>query len=350
MLFPQAWASFLSTGQFLKFTRLFEDPLQRTETFIFNNGTTGRLHDTGILSFIPRQKSDSYLLISSGIHGNETAPIEIVDQLCQAIIKSELDVKVNLMLIIGNPAAIDFGQRFVDQNLNRLFCGLYKKQSSSDYEVKRAAIIEQSVYDFFASAKNNEAAELYHLDMHTAIRASHYERFALCPYLDKRPLNEDFISIFGGSEIETLLLGNQPAGTFSYFTSHFFKAHSATLELGQVRPFGKNDAAKFLPVKTNCEKLIRAEKTNKKPFNYQDYGVFKVKGEVLKISPTFRLLLDDDVENFTSFKKGELLASDHRGHEYRVEKDGDAIVFPNNNVPVGQRMAVVIERVNQLSE
>ncbi|MDQ7049925.1 MAG: succinylglutamate desuccinylase [Enterobacterales bacterium] len=266
MLFSQHWASFLSSGQFLKLTRAFEDPLQRTETFVLNRGITGRLHDTGILSFTPQSKSDTFLLISSGIHGNETAPIEMVDQLCQAIIKGELEVKVNLMLIIGNPAAIDFGQRFVEQNLNRLFCGLYKKQSSFDYEVKRAEMIEKSVYQFFAAAKSIDKPKLYHLDMHTAIRTSKYQRFALCPYLDGRPLNQDFISIFGGSGLQTLLLGNQPAGTFSYFTSHIFKANSATLELGKVRPFGENDSVKFLPVKTNLEKMISAQLVTKKSF------------------------------------------------------------------------------------
>ncbi len=345
MLFAQAWQSFLSSGEFLKLTRAFEDSLQRTETFVFNSGITGHLHDTGILSFTPATKSDRFLLISSGIHGNETAPIEIVDQLCQAIIQSELDVKINLMLIIGNPAAIDFGQRFVDQNLNRLFCGLYKKQEATDYEVKRAAIIEKAVTQFFASAKNNDQAELYHWDMHTAIRGSKYERFALSPYLDGRPLNQDFVSMFGGSDIQTLLLGNQPAGTFSYFTSHIFKANSATLELGKVRPFGKNESEKFLPVKSNLEKMISAQPVSKKAFSYQDYRVFRVKGEIIKLNSQFKLLLDDEVENFTSFKQGEILASDKNSHEYRVEKDQDAIVFPNNNVPVGQRMAVVIERV-----
>ncbi|MDQ7049926.1 MAG: succinylglutamate desuccinylase/aspartoacylase family protein [Enterobacterales bacterium] len=73
--------------------------------------------------------------------------------------------------------------------------------------------------------------------------------------------------------------------------------------------------------------------------------MFRVKGEIIKLNPQFKLLLDDKVENFTSFKQGEILASDKNGHEYRVEKEQDAIVFPNNNVPVGQRMAVVIERV-----
>ncbi len=346
MDFASHWARFLQQGKLLEITRSFERGIETSTSFILESGVTGRLVDSGILTLTPVIKSHDYLLISAGIHGNETAPIEILDQLCQAIIQGKLEVKINLMLMIGNPAAINQGHRFVDQNLNRLFCGKYQTGVNADYESYRAALIESAVEDFFSADKNsNGKQQRMHFDMHTAIRPSKYERFALLPFLDGRPINKDFVSLFAGAEIQTLLLGHQPAGTFSYYTSHRFKADAATLELGKVHPFGKNDQQKFLPIKTNLERLISGKPANKKAFDYQTYRVFRVKDEVIKLSQDYQLLLDDDVENFTAFKQGEILASDHQGQEYRVAKEGDAIVFPNNKVPVGQRMAVVIERL-----
>ncbi len=52
--------------------------------------------------------------------------------------------------------------------------------------------------------------------------------------MDERPWDKNHIAFFGGADITTVLLGNQPAGTFSYYTSNIFDALSATVELGKV--------------------------------------------------------------------------------------------------------------------
>ena len=52
-------------------------------------------------------------------------------------------------------------------------------------------------------------------------------------------------------------------------------------------------------------------------------------------------LFADDVENFTGFAKGELLAIDGQTR-YEAEVDGEAIIFPNADVALGQRALLTV--------
>ena len=55
----------------------------------------------------------------------------------------------------------------------------------------------------------------------------------------------------------------------------------------------------------------------------------------------FSLTFDDDVENFTDFPKGHVLAIDG-GNEVKTQQDGEAIIFPNANVAIGQRAMLTV--------
>jgi succinylglutamate desuccinylase len=345
----QSWQAFNSSGDILSFTRQFENGIDRQFETTLENGVGVRLHDIGILQITPAKPSNQFLLISSGIHGNETAPIEIVNQMTKDIWAGKLPVNVNLMLIIGNPPSMNIGKRFAIQNLNRLFSGRWKSASENselDYECQRAEIIEKAVTEFYTKGVSDDSNSIrYHFDLHTAIRPSKFEKFVLYPYLDGRPWDKNHIGFFGGSDITTVLLGNQPAGTFSYYCSNQFNAMAATVELGKVKPFGENDMQNFSGIDENLRRLIRAEQPKIMEFNNNDYRVFQVKQEIIKANEEFNLLLDDDVKNFSSFDKGTLLASDGKDESYTVKNDGEAIVFPNNNVPVGQRVGILLERI-----
>lgn len=347
--FEKNWLSFAKDGAFLSMTRRWEKRPIKPRSVVLGSGAKASLIDIGVLRFEPVEPSQTYLLISSGIHGNETAPIEIVDQLAKDIWNGALEVKVNLMLIIGNPPAINLGKRFESQNLNRLFSGRHLGCNIKDYETERAACLEKAVTDFYSSGgginDGNSACLRFHYDLHTAIRASQYEKFVVYPFMHKRPLDKKHIAFFGGADIFVVLLGNQPAGTFSYYTSHQFRALSATVELGKVFPFGENDMSKFVGIVHNLRCSIQAMQPKTVSFEDGNYKIFRVKQEVIKANKNYKLHLDDDVKNFTAFKKGTKLASDGGNQKYIVENDGEAIVFPNNNVPIGQRLGVLLEEI-----
>ncbi len=54
------------------------------------------------------------LLISSGIHGNETAPIELAAQLLQEILAGQLLPKARVLFAFGNPEAMRRNERYLD--------------------------------------------------------------------------------------------------------------------------------------------------------------------------------------------------------------------------------------------
>jgi succinylglutamate desuccinylase len=60
-----------------------------------------------------------------------------------------------------------------------------------------------------------------------------------------------------------------------------------------------------------------------------------------KLADNFNLAFGDDEPNFSTFKKGELLATEG-ATEYRCQQDGEAIVFPNANVAIGQRAILTV--------
>jgi len=297
------------------------------------SGVNLELLETGILRVSPAQPGGHRIVISCGIHGNETAPIEMVEQLFSEIKSGELRVANELLLIIGNPPAANQAVRFVDENLNRLFSG--KHQSSSTQEARRAKLIESYVTEFY---QRGEEPRL-HYDLHTAIRGSELEKFAVYPYLHDRDWSKAQIAFLEHCGLEAILLSTKPAGTFSYFTSTQFGADSFTIELGKVRKFGDNDMSNFADAMQGLRELISGQEDFSREL--KSIQVFSVVEEVIKQSEALTLHVADDAKNFTAFPKGSLLASDE-GYEYRTQEDGERFVFPIINIPIGQRAMLVV--------
>ena len=276
------------------------------------------------------------VVISCGVHGNETAPIEIVDQLLMEIENGDLLVKQELLFILGNPPAVNSETRFVEENLNRLFSG--KHDDSTSLESIRAAKLESYVEAFYVE-NNRESEQRLHYDLHTAIRGSEFTKFCVYPFLHKRRWSEPQLAFLEHCGIQAVLLSNQPANTFSHFTSHTFGAHAFTVELGKARKFGENKLADFEDAIKGLRALINGQE--KFSNTLKNMKVFRVVEEVIKRSENFKLHFTDDAKNFSEFKKGALLASDD-AYEYRTKQDGERFVFPIINVPIGQRAMLVV--------
>ncbi len=311
-----------------------ENPLQaEPHNLVLANGTNLDFIDTGILRVKSAQPAEHRIVISCGIHGNETAPIEMVEQLFSEIRSGELSVRNELLLIIGNPPAANKASRFIEENLNRLFSGKHKE--SSTQEAKRAALIETYVEAFFSEG---DEARL-HYDLHTAIRGSELEKFAVYPFLHERSWSKSQLGFLEHCGLDAVLLSNKPAGTFSYFTSHHYGADSFTVELGKVRKFGDNDMTKFEAATQALRELIEAKQSfDCGPSKIQ---IFEVVEEVIKLSDDFKLHIAEDAKNFTAFPKGSVLASD-RDYQYITKQEGERFVFPIANVPIGQRAMLVV--------
>lgn len=334
---------FAKEKSFLNFTLDNESGIAAPFNMELEDGVDISIVETGVLSVVPANSRTSpgrkSIVISCGVHGNETAPIEIVDNIVRSILNGKLTVRHRILFLIGNPIAINKGKRFDIENLNRLFNN--KHAEKNHHEANRARLLENSVKDFFASASTD--SEKLHYDLHTAIRGSQHKQFVVCPFPDGRPWNRSQLEFFLASGINTVLLGHRPAGTFSYYSSHNFQAHAFTVELGSVKPFGENNMAEFEAFSDSLKNLISGRPMPTRPYRNEDFNLFRVKDELNKQSDAFRLNIAEDVKNFTEFKKGFRLADDEDGG-YVIQSDGDAIVFPNANVPVGQRAGLIIER------
>ncbi|WP_419148941.1 succinylglutamate desuccinylase [Pseudoalteromonas 'SMAR'] len=325
------------TGDFLSITRSNEFSLPAA-SFTLENGTHVEVLDTGVIQFTPVDKGTKDIVLSSAIHGNETAPIEICDELIQQIIAGELKLTQRVLFIFGNPKSINIGKRFVDENLNRLFNGAHQNKSDNPEQV-RAQKLEQYVSDFFNAEE--EGRYRCHYDLHTAIRGSKNEKFAVYPYLHGKPWKKSQLQFLLSCGVNTVLMMSSAATTFSYYSSRQFGADAFTIELGQVKPFGENDMAKFAKTKATLKALISQESVEYKEYNAEDFEIFTVHRTINRTNTDFSFSFPDSAVNFTGFKQGELLARDG-DKEYFAEVDGEAIIFPNANVALGQRALLTV--------
>lgn len=347
-----------TNGNFLKLSCENEWSLSEPFSFIISSSnitTKVTVLDTGIILFEPDCNTTKDIILSSAIHGNETAPIEICNDLIQQLIIGKIEAKERLLFIFGNPASINIGKRFVEENMNRLFSGEHSRRATDGYtllnkERTRAKVLEDSVRTFYQ--KGAEASKLipdsslkprsrYHYDLHTAIRGSKNDKFAVYPYRHEKPWKKEQLQFLKQCGISTILLSHSPTTTFSYFSSNEFDADAFTVELGKVKPFGENDMANFKAVKDTLTAFITGKELTLGEYKADNFDVFEIYQTINREGEKFSLNFADDVDNFTSFPLDYVLAFDD-DKEIKVKVDGEAIIFPNAEVAIGQRALLTV--------
>jgi succinylglutamate desuccinylase len=326
---------------FLAYTLAGTRPAAHEAQGVCANGVRWSWLDDGVLMMEPaaQHPGTRSVLVSAGVHGDETAPIELLAFLVRDIANSSAALTCRLMVILGNVDAMRDAVRYRDDDLNRLFSGRHLQVPQS-HEAPRAAALEQAALRFFAAASDEPGARR-HIDMHTAIRASAFEQFALLPHTGK-PFSRAMFEWLGQARISAVLLHTTRGNTYSHFTAQACGADACTLELGKVRPFGENDLTRFAGADLALRDLLAgthghtgSEATIALP------RVFTVIDQLTKHSDAFELLLAADVPNFTPFAKDTLLARDG-DYRYIVRHDEERIVFPNATVKPGLRAGLLV--------
>lgn len=330
----------LSEGEFLSLSRQQPEYFATPISFELANNTHTRILGPGIIEFTPLNFGTKDIVLSSGVHGNETAPIEICDDFVKAILTGNMTLAHRVLFLFGNLPSMDIAQRFVEENMNRLFSGAHSSGPGLvNAERKRAQQLEQSVEGFFSAVDGER--QRFHYDLHTAIRASKNDKFAVYPFLHGRPRSQQQIAFLSACGVNTILLSESATTTFSYFSSNRFGAHAFTVELGKVRPFGQNDMSQFKQVRQTLKKLICEEQLSLDEHDISAVQIYRVNQTINKTQDDFALHFADDIPNFTDFPQGFKLASE-TGHIYYCEQDGEAIVFPNAKVENGQRALLTV--------
>ncbi|PAU58261.1 succinylglutamate desuccinylase [Pseudomonas indica] len=331
----------LALGKLLDLTLAGREPTEKIQ--LTAEGT--RLHwlTEGALEITPPGAADCGLdlLLSAGIHGNETAPIELLDRLVQGVARGELRPRARVLFLLGNPDAMRRGERYVEHDINRLFCG--RHEESSGFEALRAAELERLATSFFSKPGRTRL----HYDLHTAIRGSKIEQFALYPYREGRAHSQRELARLKAAGIEAVLLQNKTGITFSSFTYAHLEAEAFTLELGKARPFGQNGIVKLDRLETLLEQLIEGrEAESEEDGGLDGMQLFTVAREIIKHSEGFRLHLPDDIENFSELPVGYLLAEDIADTRWVIEEEGARIIFPNPKVKNGLRAGILVVPAN----
>ena len=329
-----------TSGNFLTLSRRHPDLLKQPIIFQLANGTKVTSLCEGIIIFEPPSAGSKDIVFSCGVHGNETAPIEICDELVSGILKEEILISHRVLFIFANLASMDIAERFVETNMNRLFPERFMEGEGLDVpEHFRAKQCDDAV-EYFFDFDDGTSRDRMHFDLHTAIRASKRNTFAVYPYLDGKSHSKSMLSFMADCGVTTFLLSSSAATTFSYNSWARFGVHALTVELGKVMPFGENDMSQFASARRNFELLISGT-YQPREFVETEYEFYVVNQVVTKKADDFTLHFSDNTPNFTSFPKGEIIASDSTG-ETVVEVEGEAIVFPNAHVKVGERAMLTV--------
>ncbi len=307
--------------------------IQKIEAHLLSNGLL-YLHPDGY-------KKSNFLILSCGVHGNETAPMELLKQWTQDIFSGKIKLQIPLLLIIGNPPAIVVSKRFIEENLNRLFTENLPTDAENPEQLRAVEIMNHCL----ALKQQHGFKNIIHFDLHTAIRQSKHKKFLALPYCIDDNSNQ-LIQFWSDCGLTAALRSVGPASTFSYFSQSQLNAISATVELGKVEAFGNNDLTELADVDSGIRQFLSLGDWPKSK-QRELLKLFQVKKELLKTSDAFQLNIADDCANFSNFEKGFILAEDKiNNYQYKITSAEDVLIFPNPNVPVGQRAGLVAELVN----
>jgi succinylglutamate desuccinylase len=108
------------------------------------------------------------LLVTAGVHGDETAPIEMLARRLTAWAKDADSLSVDLFVALANLPAVMAGKRFIRYDMNRMF-GDGRIQANWGAESVRAELLALAIVKAMRSA---DRAPVVHLDLHATIRPS----------------------------------------------------------------------------------------------------------------------------------------------------------------------------------
>ena len=309
--------------------------------FTAADGTVYKRHSNGILEVIPANfdvTATKNIIISCGVHGNETTPIELVNDLVTDIVAGRIRVVHRCLFVIANIEAIKANKRYIEENLNRLFD---EAPRDSTKELILADNLKIMVNSFF---NNTSLESRWHFDLHSAIRPSKYDTFAISPKSRHPVRDQALFDVIETGGIEAIVLANAPSCTFSWYTASQLGVKSVTIELGQVGPLEQNNLEKL----TSFDQALRSLISNQimqRSASAKAAVIYRVSRTINRINREFKFLFDDDVANFTSFIHGEVFG--HDGDKPLMAKnDGEAILFPNSNVELGERAALMVCEVS----
>ena len=324
----------LAIGKLLELTLAGREPCEKVQ--LTPRGVKLHWLAEGALLVSPPSGQDQGvdLLLSAGIHGNELIPIHVLDRLIRALARGDVQPRARLLLLFANPPAMRRMLRYIDQDLNRLFCGAYADVWGG--EAIRAAELEALVAGFFSGAGRQRR----HYDLHSAMRPSRLAQFALCPWREGAQVVPGALARLQGLAVEGVLLQRQTSSTFSAMTATLHGAEAFTVELAEGK--GESLPAAVLQLEHGLIAMIEGREL---PVGAQPH-LLSISREIVKRGPRFRLCLPSDIENFAPLSLGSVVA-EYDGMRWVVDEPDARILYPMADVAEGQRAALIVVPLEQ---
>ena len=279
------------------------------------------------------------LLLSAGVHGDETAPIEMLARCLPAWARAAGALAVELLVVIGNPEAVAAGRRYLRRDLNRLF-GAEGVPAGWGAEGRRAELLRRVLG---RALQPDGRVPVVHLDLHTTIRPSLKPTFAIVPGDDA---GGPLVRWLGRAGLHAVVLNPGPGVTFSAFSASM-GAQACTVELGGVAAFGRNDAGLLAGFEAAVDALVRDPGAAWAPAGGDRAAateVYRVTREIVRSSERFELLVPGSTPNFARLAPGQLVARD-RLDLVHARRDGECLLFPNPAVAIGLRAGLLVAPV-----
>ncbi|MCW7539753.1 succinylglutamate desuccinylase [Aquabacterium sp. A7-Y] len=221
------------------------------------------------------------LLLSVGVHGDETAPIEMLQHLLARWARAAGELRCELLLCVGNPAAVAAGRRYLEQDMNRLFSAQADRRGG---EGARAALLRGVSARFLQGG----VGPAIHLDLHTTIRPSLRPTFAVLPENGPEAVRQALLAWLASAGLDAALSNPLPSSTFSAWSAGLGAA-ACTIELGQVGRIGGNRMELLERFTAALGTLVRRPIPG--PAGGGELACYRVTRELLRTSEAFRLLL-----------------------------------------------------------
>lgn len=254
--------------------------------------------------------------ILGGVHGNETCGVFALKELQNITIK-----KGKLMLIYGNPLAIEQSVRFVEQNLNRMFCNDadLSPHLKASYEYQRS----REILPYLDQAD-------YSLDLHASFTPGS-EPFIICernalPFVQYLPQRR---VCYGFTELE-------PGGTDGYMNKQ--GKVGICIECGYLGD-PKSTQLSILSAQLFLQTLGMLSAvnlmTNKNQYYNQAYELYYTKTDSFKLKRLF--------QDFEKIKAGEIIGSD--GGTPIISQVEQMILFARNRSAIGTEAFLLVKKL-----
>ncbi len=138
-------------------------------TTVYSNALEKSIKIDRLIGHIKGSQPGPTLIFTGGIHGNEPSGVFALQKVLDEIQKKNIPIKGNIYAISGNLAALEKGERYKNQDLNRLWTSdRMKLLYEGKIEIKNEDEAQQvKICRLIKNILDSEEGPFYFMDLHT---------------------------------------------------------------------------------------------------------------------------------------------------------------------------------------